>query len=312
MKAKTREVANKKTYQIARRRRQPRREIRITDDLDPVARRDDLIRPSLLGVAAIGRGQIDHDAAGLHDVQHVLIDQDGRLPTGDQRRGDDDVDVAGLLQHEAGLGRLELVGHLLGVSAGAGAVLLDVDLEESGAHGLHLLFTNGSNVEGADDGAHVLGGLDGGEAGDASAEDQNLGRRDLTRRRHLPGEEAGKLLGRLHHGPISGNIGLAAQDVVGLGPRQHPGDAVQGEDVGVLVGQGIVQLGVDGRGDHPDQRLAGELLQFAVGHIGRADLGNDVGLGDDLLRAGEDDGPGLGVGGIAEAGLFSGCGQSFL
>ena len=68
MKAKTREVANKKTYQIARRRRQPRREIRITDDLDPVARRDDLVRPSLLGVAAIGRGQIDHDAAGLHDV----------------------------------------------------------------------------------------------------------------------------------------------------------------------------------------------------------------------------------------------------
>ena len=43
--------------------------------------------------------QVDDDRARFHVVDHVLLDEDGRLLTGDQGRGDHDVHVFALENH---------------------------------------------------------------------------------------------------------------------------------------------------------------------------------------------------------------------
>ena len=59
------------------------------------------------------------------------------------------------------------------------------DLQKLGSHGLHLLPGGRAHVEGADDRAHVLSGLDRRQTGDARAHDEHLGGRDVTSHREL-------------------------------------------------------------------------------------------------------------------------------
>ena len=46
-----------------------------------------------LNVAASLSRQVDNNAAGLHVVNHVLLDQDGGLSAGDQGGGDNNVNI---------------------------------------------------------------------------------------------------------------------------------------------------------------------------------------------------------------------------
>ena len=76
---------------------------------------------------------------------------------------------------------MPLCRHLLGVAAAALAALLEVHLEELGAKRLGLLLHRGAHVEEADHRAHVLSRLYGGQAGDATAQHEDLGGGHLVR-----------------------------------------------------------------------------------------------------------------------------------
>ena len=46
-----------------------------------------------LNIAAGLSRQVDNDAAGLHVINHVLLDQDGGLSAGDQGGSDDNITI---------------------------------------------------------------------------------------------------------------------------------------------------------------------------------------------------------------------------
>lgn len=78
----------------------------------------------------------------------------GRFPWY-QGRGDDDVDLTSLLHEKLLLSLKELRGHLLGVSALAGTIFLDIDLDELRSERLYLLASGRTGVEAADDGSET-------------------------------------------------------------------------------------------------------------------------------------------------------------
>ena len=112
----------------------------------------------------------------------MLCDQLGGGSAGDKSGGDDNVDILGLLEKKVVLRLLKLILHLLGIAALAAAVL------NNALHGnvlpaerLNLLARLGAHIEAAHNGTHVLGRANGGEPGNTSTDDEDLGRRDLPR-----------------------------------------------------------------------------------------------------------------------------------
>ena len=164
--------------------------------------------------------------------------------------------------------------HLLGISTSTGPVLLEIDLKELTAHGLDLLLRHRAYVKCADDGAHVLGGLDGGQAGDSSSQDQNLGGRNLPSSSHLASEKPSELVTCLDYGTVASNVGLTGKSVERLAPREGPRDAVHGKDGGLLVLELLHQVRVL-RG--PDEAQEGPILD-KLGLLGRGgpNLENNV------------------------------------
>ena len=146
-------------------------------------------------------------------LHHLLGDEDRRRAVGNERGGDDDVDVPRLRGEERHLGGDERGAHLLGVAAAAFAFLFDRHLEELGAHALDLVADGGARVEGADDRAQAARGADRRQAGDAGADDQHLGRRHAPGGRHLPGEEAAVEARGLDDRAIAGDVGHRRQRV---------------------------------------------------------------------------------------------------
>merc|ERR1712038_184479 len=101
--------------------------------------------------------QVDDDGARFHVVDNVLLDEDGRLLTGDQGRGDHYVHVFALVMEK-----------------------LHLCFKELCTHGLDLFFDVWSDVESPDDGAHVLGLTHGSQTGDATTDHKNFRRRDFA------------------------------------------------------------------------------------------------------------------------------------
>ncbi len=245
---------------------------------------DRLARLGQVAVAAGLGGQVDHHRARLHRLDHVLEPQLGRRLAGDERGGDDDVDLGRLLAEQGHLGVDELLAHLLGVAALALARLGDLDGQELGAHRLHLIGGRGADVEGADDRAQALGGAERGQAGDAGADHQHLGRRHLAGGGDLPGEERPELLGRLDDRAVARDVGHRRQRVDLLGPADAR-DAVHRQHRRLAGGQAIDQGLVLGRVDERDQHLTFAHRVGLVGAVGalagRAHLAHHVGLAPD-------------------------------
>ena len=145
--------------------------------------------------------------------------QPRRRLAGDQRGGDDDVDVLGLLGVELGGLAVEVLAHLLGVAGGGRTFVVDRDAQELGAHRLDLLADLGPRVEGPDDRAQAAGRADRGEPGDPGADDEHLGRRDLAGRGDLAGEQRAELVGRLDHRAVAADVGHRREHVERLGAR---------------------------------------------------------------------------------------------
>ena len=237
--------------QLTRGRRQAARQIDVTDDRH-AAMLDHLSRPSQRAVAAVLGREIDDHRAGTHAVHHVLGDQHRRRLSGDQRGGDDDVDVPGLIGEEGHLSGDELGAHFLGVPALARTVLIELNLEELGAQALDLLFDRRPRIESAHDRSEPARCANGSQTRYAGADHEHLGWRDLAGRRHLAGEETSVKARRFDHRAIAGDVGHRAQRVHLLRPGNARNQVHRQHGRGAL-GEPLDQLAVFCRPDEADQ-----------------------------------------------------------
>ena len=245
----------------------------MADDGHAVVGDDDLAGHGQLAVAAVGRGHVDDDAARAHGADVVGGEQARGLAAGDVRGGDDDVGGGRLLGVELRGGGGLVVGHFLGVAVG-GLLRGDGDGDELGAHGLDLLARFGAQVGGLDDGAHGVGGADGGEAADAGADDVHGGRRDLARGGDLASEQAAEGIGGLDHGAVAGDVGHRGQHVHRLRARQARHGVHR--ECGEVRGREVVdKLRIAARGQSGDEHRAG-LHQVAVLARRGVEGGDDV------------------------------------
>ena len=226
-------------------------------------------------VAALLGSHVHDHAAGLHALHHLGGDELGRGFAGDQRGGDDDVGVLGLLGVHLALRGLEAFAHDLGIAAAARAFFFVVHLDELAAQRLDLVGHLGARVVGAHDGAQVGSGADGGEARHTSACNEHLGRWHLACGCDLAVEKAAKRIGRLDHCAVSADPGGGGERVHLLSAAQSAWQAVDGQHRGLLEGQLLHQIGVLGRPDEVDEggALAHQRHFLAAG---RAHLENDV------------------------------------
>src|SRR5690606_37936909 len=105
-----------------------------------------------------------------------------------------------------------------------------------GAHGVDLLGRRGGHVEGQHLRTEAARRADGGEPGDARADDEDGGGRRRARRGDLAGEHPAELGRRLDHGAVARDVGERAEHVERLGARdardgveRERGDAAGGE-----------------------------------------------------------------------------------
>lgn len=125
--------------------------------------------------------------------------------------------------------------------------------KESTAYRLDLVLDRGSGVKGAHYGAQVLGGAHCSQAGNAAANDQDLGRRNAASRRGLARKEAAKLVGSLHDRAIARNVGHGGERIKGLGSAEQARYTVHGKHVHLLGSQLLQQALVLGRVDEGDK-----------------------------------------------------------
>ena len=271
---------------------------------------DHLARLGQFAVAPLLGRQVDDDAAGLHRLDHLGGDQPGRGLAGNQRGGDDDVDILGLGGVHRPLGLLIAFAHDLGVTAGGRPLLLIVDLHELRAHGLDLVLDLGAGVGGAHDGAEPVGRADGGQSGDADADDEDLGGRHLAGRGDLAGEKTPELMRGFDDGAVAGYVGHGTQGVEFLGTGDAR-DAIHGQDRGLLGGQLVHQFRVLGRPDETDQsRPLAQVIDLVAAMLGMGlgspNLEDDVRLRPDTRTVGNLAAHGL-IGLVGKVGAFAGA-----
>ena len=177
-----------------------------------VADPDHLAGHRPLDVAAALGGEVDHDGAGLHLLDHLAGDQhrslaprhgggrDQRVGGGDERR------------EQLALPCRAVLGHLAGVAAGA-LEGVEVEVDGLGPHRPDLLGGGRAHVVGPDDGAEPLGGRDGLQPRDAGAENDHLGGLDGAGRGHVEREEAAQHPGGDDRAAVAGDERLRAERV---------------------------------------------------------------------------------------------------
>ena len=205
--------------------------------------------PRVLEAAALVDGDVDEHRARLHLGDHVVGDELGRLGAGDEDGADDQVGLEHLLTHRHR--RRRDLGDPVVVAPEAHPELVEVGVEEG------------------DVGAHAERDVRGVLAGDAGADDDDLGVGDAADAAH---EDAAAALG-LHHRVRADLRGEAAGD---LGHRVEQRQQARGQLHG-LVGDG---------GDLLRDELLGERLvggEVQVGEEGQALAQPVVLLGDGLL-----------------------------
>eukprot|EP00951_Prasinocladus_malaysianus_P001021 scaffold7227_cov34-Prasinocladus_malaysianus.AAC.2 len=123
-------------------------------------------------------------------------------------------------------------------------------------HRLHLLPCGRPDIEGPDDGSHVLCRLDGRESSHAGAADEHLGGRDVPGHGELAGEEPAEGVGRLDDGAVACDVRHRRERVEGLRARDGPRHAVEPEDGHPAGLQGLHEGLVLPRVDVAEEHLA--------------------------------------------------------
>ncbi len=208
------------------------------------------------------------------------------------------------------LGRQIGLAHLLGVAAHPLARLVELELDEGGAQALDLLAHRGARVERPHLRAERPGRRDRRQPGDARADDEHLRRLHPPGRRHLTGEEAPEVRGRLDDGAVAGDVGHRRQRVHPLRARDAR-DGVHRQHRHLARGQPLEQLLVLRRPDEADQRrpfLEQLDLVLAAGDRDRLPhLQHHVRLGVERLCVRRDGGARLDVGAVGERGVVAGA-----
>ena len=180
-----------------------------------------------------------------------------------------------MLSDERLLGRDEGRAHLLRVAPLPFSGLQRGHLDERGPEALHLFAHLGPRVERTHDRAQALGARDGGEPGDARAEDEDLGRGDAPCGGHLSSEETPEVARALDDRPIADDVGHRAQRVHLLRARDAR-DRVHREHRRLALSEALDERRVLPRPDEADER--GAFLQ-EVGLVAVA-LGQGLGWPD--------------------------------
>jgi hypothetical protein len=122
--------------QRGRGRGKPRVEVRIPQHGHAARSDESCVLHSAHDVPTGGGSEVDAHRSGLELGHHVGRDEGRCLLARDERCGNHDVDLLALLREHAIGRRVPLSRHLLGVSSRAFATLLEVHLQELGAHRL--------------------------------------------------------------------------------------------------------------------------------------------------------------------------------
>ena len=254
-----------------------------------------------LAVAALLGRHVDDDASRLHRLHHLGGDELRRGLAGNQRRRDDDVDLARLLRVHLALRLLEAFAHDLGVAAAARALFLVVDLHELAAQRHHLVRDLGARVVGAHDRAQVGGRADRREPGDAGAGDEDLRRRDLAGGGDLPVEEAAERVGGLDDGAIAADAGHRRERIHLLGARSWRGRASIASTVAFFAASCCMSSGFCA-GQMKSTSMPPSRISPTSAGVGGRTLKTMSDVGPQLRRRGHDVGARGAVGVVREVG----------
>ena len=177
----------------------------------------------------------------------AAVTSTGGLRPGHLGRGDDDVHAADRLVELGLLGGALLGGQLAGVAARAGGVDLGLELDELRAQALGLLARLGPHVVRVDHGAQALRGADRLEAGDADAQDQDVGGLGRAGGGRQQREVARVRVGRDQDRLVAADVRLRRQRVHRLRPAERARDRVEADRRHARVGEGLRTGRVDQR-----------------------------------------------------------------
>ena len=160
------------------------------------------------------------------------------------------------LQHHLPLLAVERLIHRRGIATGPLARLgLQIQLDELGAEGAHLLGHRRADVVSVHDGAEPAGGGDGLQSGDAGAHHEHPCRGHRACRGHQHREHLRQALGSQQDRLVAGDGGHGGQGIHAL----RTGDAwdqLHGEQVDPAIGERLGGRGLAQRLGHPDDGLA--------------------------------------------------------
>ena len=265
--------------ELARLRRHSARQIGITDDVDAVAI-DHLVRHGSLTVATLLGGQIDDNTAVAHGLDHAASNQFRGRFTRNQRGRDDDINFTGLARKQFHFRGDEFFTHNLGITALAGAILLELEFEKFRIHALNLLFDLGPGIESPHDRTQRLGGADRSKSGNTGTDDQHLGGIDLAGRGNLARKETPEVMRGLDDGPITGDICHRAQGIEFLRARNSR-NRIHCQHGHLALGEMLQHFFILTRPDKTDQMTAfGHQLDFMATQfiivLRRTDLENQI------------------------------------
>ena len=255
-------------------------------------------------VAALLGSHVHDHAAGLHALHHLSGDQLGRGFAGDQRSGDDDVALFGLLGVHLALRGLEAFAHDLGVTAAARAFFFVIHLDEFTAERHDLVGHFGTGVVGTHNGTQAGGCANRGQTGHTGTGNEHLGWGHFARGRDLTIEETTKSVGRFHDCAVTADTGHGGQRVHLLGAAQCAGQGINGERRDFFGSQHLHQVGVLGGPQKADQGLA-FVHQRDFVRCGGTHLEDDIAAAPQCRRARGNGRAGFDIGRIRQVGEFA-------
>ena len=215
-----------------------------------------LARLGQLAVATLLGRHVNDDATGLHVAHHFGCDQLGCRLARNERGGDDDVALFGLLRIHLTLRRLEAFAHHFGITAAARALFFVIDLDKLTAQRHYLIGDFGACVVSANDGAQAGCRANGSQTRYASTCNENLGRRHFARSCNLAVKKATKSTRCFDHSAVATHTRHRGQCVHFLSSAERARQSVNGQRGDFFGRQLLHQIGVLSRPQETNEGLA--------------------------------------------------------
>ena len=257
-----------------------------------------------LAIAALLSRHVHNDATGLHIAHHFGCDQLGGRLARNERGGDDDVALFGLLGIHLALCRLKALAHDFGITAAARAFFFVVDFDELATQRHHLVGHFGASVIGANDGTQTGRCANGGQARHTSARNEDLGGGHFAGSRNLTIEEAAKSTCRFDHSAVATDSRHGGQCVHFLGAAKGARQSIYGQGGDFFSSQLLHQIGVLSGPQETDKGLA-FVHEGNFFRCRRTNLEDDVAAAPKCCRAGRNACTSFCVGLVREVGQIT-------